>query len=67
MKTICFYISDYGYGHATRSIALIREIVDSCDDVNVIVKTSGPYKFTKKSLHHPRVSAIRCRNDIGVQ
>lgn len=24
---IAYYISDYGYGHATRSIAIIRELL----------------------------------------
>lgn len=67
MKTICFYISDYGYGHASRSIALIREIVHSSQDVHVIAKTSGPFAFTQQSLLHPRISVMRCRNDTGVQ
>jgi hypothetical protein len=67
MKTLCFYISDYGYGHASRSIALIREIVRTRSDVTVIAKTSGPYEFTRKSLIHPRVSVIQCRNDCEVE
>ena len=66
MKTLCFYISDYGYGHASRAIALIREIVDTCQDVRVIARTSGPFEFTRRSLIHPRVSVIDCRNDAGV-
>jgi len=48
MKTISFYISDYGYGHVSRSIALIRDIVNSNKDINIIVKISGQFEFTKK-------------------
>lgn len=63
MKTLCFYISDYGYGHASRSIALIREIVAFREDIRVFVRTSGPFVFTQQSLVHPRIMVLRCRND----
>ena len=66
MKTICFYISDYGNGHAARAIAIIRAIVDSHNDIQVIAKTFGPFGFTQNSLAHPRISVIPCRNDIEI-
>jgi hypothetical protein len=63
MKTICHYISDYGFGHASRSIAIIRELVASREDIRVIAKTSGPFTFTQQSLVHPRIIVIECKND----
>ncbi len=66
MKTVCFYISDYGYGHAARAIALIRELVLHDENVRVIAKTAGPLDFTRRSLAHPRIGVVECRNDPDV-
>lgn len=66
MKTLCFYISDYGLGHATRAIGLIRELVLAQDDLRVIAKTSGPLDLARRSLVHPRVSVVDCRNESDV-
>jgi uncharacterized protein (TIGR00661 family) len=66
MKTICFYISDYGYGHAARAIALIREITARYNDIRIIVKTKGPYVFSKRSLLTPHVIVVKCQNDISL-
>jgi uncharacterized protein (TIGR00661 family) len=66
MPTFCFYVSDYGSGHATRSIALIRRILSRIPDSHIVVKSDGPYDLLAGSLHDPRVSVIRCRNDITV-
>jgi hypothetical protein len=63
MKTVCFYISDYGTGHAARAVALIRAIVQHDESVRIIAKTAGPIEFVKRSLVHPRVSVVECRND----
>ena len=66
MKTICFYTSDYGNGHATRSIALIRKILSRYPDCRIIVKSEGPFDLLLKSLRDPRISVIRYRNDISL-
>ncbi len=66
MKTICFYVSDYGYGHATGSIALIRKILFCYPDSRIIVKSEGPFNLLSKSLQDPRISVIRYRNDISI-
>ncbi|KAF5051006.1 hypothetical protein DSECCO2_423560 [anaerobic digester metagenome] len=66
MKTLCFYISDYGLGHAARAIGLIRELVLAQDELRVIVKTSGPLDLVRRSLVHPRVSVVDCRNESDV-
>lgn len=62
-KRICFYISDHGYGHATRDIAIIRHL-RSILDIEIIVKTGGPYDLVRESL--PNVKLINCINDRGV-
>lgn len=66
MKTICFYVSDYGYGHASRSIALIRKILFHFPHSRIIVKSEGPFDLLSQSLQDPRISVIRYRNDISV-
>jgi hypothetical protein len=66
MKTICFYISDYGNGHATRSIALIRKILSRYPDSCIIVKSESPFDLLSKSLQDPRISVIWHRNDISL-
>lgn len=39
MKSIVFYISDHGFGHASRNIPIIRYILEAFNDTKVIVKT----------------------------
>lgn len=60
---ICFYTSDYGYGHAARDIAVIRRLQKGYN-TKVFVKTEGPYWLIKQSL--PNVTAIKARNDIDL-
>lgn len=62
MKRICFYTSDYGYGHAARDIALIRKI-QKAGFAEVFVKTDMAFDFMRYSL--PDCNVIRQRNDIG--
>ncbi|MCL0090051.1 hypothetical protein M1O54_06865 [Dehalococcoidia bacterium] len=66
MTNICFYISDYGYGHASRDIAIIRKILNENKDVKMFVKTGGPFHFVRQSLPQKNVEVIQTRNDIGV-
>ena len=66
MTTICFYISDYGYGHASRDIAIVRQILNAFTDVKIFVKTDTPFHFVKQSLPQKNVEVIQQKNDIGV-
>ncbi|HDR8171669.1 TPA: hypothetical protein QC096_002865 [Bacillus thuringiensis] len=50
MKTFVFYVSEYGFGHATRCIALIREILRTREDVQVIICNSFAIQFIRASL-----------------
>ena len=38
-KTIAFFISDHGFGHASRNIPIIRYILEANKDIRVIIKT----------------------------
>lgn len=66
MKNICFYISDYGYGHASRDIAIIRQILNAFTDVKIFVKSDGPFNFLRHSLPQESAQVIQTRNDVGV-
>lgn len=39
MKTIAFFISDHGFGHASRNIPIIRYILEVNKDIRLIIKT----------------------------
>jgi uncharacterized protein (TIGR00661 family) len=66
MTSICFYISDYGYGHASRDIAIIRRILKEFEDVKMYIKTDGPFHFVQQSLPQKNVEVIQTKNDVGV-
>lgn len=62
MRKIIYYITDQGRGHATRSIAIIRELQKS--NIEVIVRNSNVKDFLMKSL--PNTSIISGITDVGV-
>ncbi|ULT56770.1 hypothetical protein L1999_27695 [Neobacillus drentensis] len=64
MKTIAYYISDYGYGHASRSIAVIRNLLKD-PEVNIIVSHSFAQSFIKEPLNSIRVSYRDKKTDVG--
>lgn len=37
MRKIAYYISDYGFGHATRSLAVIQELLRQSHDIEVTI------------------------------
>ncbi len=63
---ICFYISDYGYGHASRDIAIIRKILTDFKNTKIYVKTDTAFDFVRQSLPRNNIKLIRTKNDIGV-
>ncbi|SNY15279.1 UDP:flavonoid glycosyltransferase YjiC, YdhE family [Orenia metallireducens] len=67
-RYICFYISDHGFGHAARSIAIIRGILNKDKQANIIIKTSKPLNFIKESLnkYKDRVIYDYIQNDVGL-
>lgn len=69
MKTICYYISDYGYGHATRSIALIRSLLQYApNQYRIIVCSKKTLPFIRESLKGEISDSIHyheCASDLG--
>ncbi|HEX7627404.1 MAG TPA: hypothetical protein VF354_00595, partial [Candidatus Methanoperedens sp.] len=63
---ICFYISDYGYGHASRSIAIIRKLLSEYKYAKIYIKNSGAFDYLRRSLPNKNVEVVRSKNDIGV-
>lgn len=61
--TICVYTSDYGYGHASRDIALIRRVLQDTD-ARICVRAGEAAAFMEQSL--PDVPVFKGENDIGV-
>jgi len=60
---ICFYTSDFGYGHAARDIALIRELQETLH-AEIVVRTGSPAGVMSRSL--PGVEVRQEPNDPGV-
>jgi len=66
MKTLAYYISDYGFGHAARSVALIRQLLKMKKDVRVIICHSFALHFLRESLKgEKRVMFRTLETDIG--
>ncbi|WP_455930923.1 glycosyltransferase [Priestia aryabhattai] len=66
MKTVAYYISDYGYGHATRSTAIIRELLKGNDQIEIIICHSFAIEFLRQSfIHEERVTFREVSTDVG--
>lgn len=65
MKTIAYYISDYGFGHAARSIAIIRELLVRDPSYRVIICHSFAIEFLRNSLPNHQVSFRTIATDVG--
>lgn len=67
MRTVCYYISDYGYGHATRSIAVIRHLLRSAGDEQKLIVCAGKtIPFVRDSLGPDwRIRYRRVASDLG--
>jgi len=57
---IVYYVTDHGLGHATRTVAIIRELKKRC--VDVVIRSNDPFHFFKKSL--PDVKIIYGSTDF---
>ncbi|MCF6794995.1 hypothetical protein L1M59_02545 [Bacillus sp. ET1] len=66
MKTIAYYISDYGYGHATRSTAIIRELLKQNEQIEIIICHSLAIEFLRQSFRYEhRVRFREILTDVG--
>jgi uncharacterized protein (TIGR00661 family) len=66
MKSILFYISDHGYGHASRIIAIIKELLEREERLRIYVRSSYAFNFIKNSIFSNRLFVNSDRNDFGV-
>jgi soluble P-type ATPase len=57
---IVYYITDHGLGHATRTVAIIRELKKK--SIDVVVRSNDKLGFLKKSL--PDVQIIHGSTDF---
>lgn len=62
---IAFYISDYGYGHVTRSITVIRGLLERFNELEIIVCHSFAYDFLNMSINDDRVLFRKTSTDVG--
>lgn len=67
MKTVVFYISEYGFGHAARCIALMREMLQTRKDIQIIVCHSFALQFIRESLkkYEDKIIFHDVETDIG--
>lgn len=61
MKKLIYYITDHGRGHATRSVAIIRELQKL--GIEVIIRNSNVVNFLQRSL--PGTKIISGLTDVG--
>jgi uncharacterized protein (TIGR00661 family) len=62
---IAYYISDYGYGHATRSIALIRRLMIQNPNLEITICHSFAINLLKVSLSGFNIKYRIIETDIG--
>lgn len=69
MSIIAYFISDHGFGHASRSIAIIRSLLECDLEISIEIHTSSPLSFVQRSFSQneepPRVQFHKQMNDIG--
>ncbi|WP_026692793.1 glycosyltransferase [Peribacillus kribbensis] len=65
MKRIAYYISDYGFGHATRSAAIIQELLKQDRDISIIICNSYAVEYLEKLLPDDRIKFRCIKTDVG--
>lgn len=64
-RTIVFYISGHGFGHASRAIEVINALVDRRPDLRIIIRSSvAPWLVTRTA--RPSVELSPAEVDTGV-
>jgi L-arabinokinase len=62
---VAYYISGHGFGHATRSIEVIRTLAARRPDARFLVRTSAPRWLFERSA--VPIDVEFCEPDVGVQ
>lgn len=68
MRTIIFYLSDHGFGHAARNIPIIRQLLRIESDLKIVVKTGIPQgEFIESNFKdESRIEVLKETMDIGL-
>lgn len=62
MKKIFIYVSDHGFGHATRMVGLARKLLEN-RNISISIQNYNSYNLLKTSL--PTISISKKRTDVG--
>jgi UDP:flavonoid glycosyltransferase YjiC (YdhE family) len=65
VKSVVFYISGHGFGHASRSIEIINALVARRTDLRVIIRSSVAPWLVERTAH-PSVTLCPAEVDTGV-
>ncbi|WP_409295923.1 glycosyltransferase [Peribacillus sp. SCS-26] len=65
MRKIAYYISDYGYGHAARSAAIIQRWIEEDKELSVVICHFFALDFLKGFLTDERIFFRDVQTDIG--
>ena len=66
-KTIAFYISNHGFGHASRNIPIIDSLLTKSGDIKVIVKSGKKQiRFMKRLLEKFSPKVVFYEEDVDV-
>ncbi|MEE9609819.1 MAG: hypothetical protein V3W19_01135, partial [Desulfatiglandales bacterium] len=65
-KGVCFYISGHGFGHASRTMQVVKSLAEMAPEVSIHIKTSTPRWFIESNLSPEYYSFHFQYNDIGV-
>ena len=69
MKSIAFYISTHGYGHASRCVPIIEEMLKQDPNLMITVKTDATlarYMRGYLSSDRSRLRFVSIRTDVGL-
>lgn len=62
MKRILIYVSDHGYGHAARMVALTRKLLKT-QNYQIVIKNHTAFDFLKSGLPDVRIEKVQ--TDVG--
>ena len=61
-KTLCYYITGHGYGHAIRTLEILKALPS---DVRILVKTTAPARLFHEGLASRDLQVIAAEYDCG--
>lgn len=65
MRTIVFYISGHGFGHASRDVEVINALLARRPDLDIVVRTAAPRWLIELTVRGPvRYEPVEC--DTGI-